>query len=262
MVGLPVSKPHAELEDEYWSHARQPLACLLFLLPLLAVYEYGVVLTADEVTNQQLRNGADVWLRTLLGTVGVRHGIVLPALILTALLGWHIVGRFRWRVRMDTLGGMLAESLLFAFLLILVGQLQHRLFQLPEACLMDVTPGLQSPSAIGMDATTRAVIYVGAGIYEEFLFRLCLLPACYGLFRLMKFHRAGSAGLAVLCTSLLFAAAHHIGPHGEPLVANVFAFRAIAGAFFSGLFVLRGFGITVGCHAAYDLLVGLVMATG
>jgi hypothetical protein len=38
-----------------------------------------------------------------------------------------------------------------------------------------------------------------------------------------------------------------------------FVFRATAGVFFAGLFVVRGFGITVGSHAAYDLLVGILI---
>ena len=33
--------PQAD-RDDYWSMARQPLHCLLFLLPLLVVYEIGV----------------------------------------------------------------------------------------------------------------------------------------------------------------------------------------------------------------------------
>jgi hypothetical protein len=31
-------------------------------------------------------------------------------------------------------------------------------------------------------------------------------------------------------------------------------FRAIAGVFFSGLYLLRGFGITAWTHALYDVL--------
>jgi hypothetical protein len=30
--------------------------------------------------------------------------------------------------------------------------------------------------------------------------------------------------------------------------------------FFAAVFLMRGFGITVGCHAAYDLLVGVLLA--
>jgi hypothetical protein len=64
-----------------------------------------------------------------------------------------------------------------------------------------------------------------------------------------------------LSTSFLFALAHHIGPTADAFNLFVFSFRAIAGMFFSAVFLLRGFGITVGCHAAYDLMVGALLAT-
>jgi membrane protease YdiL (CAAX protease family) len=63
--------------------------------------------------------------------------------------------------------------------------------------------------------------------------------------------------VAVTTTSLLFAAAHYVGPYGDPFNGFTFLFRSLAGVFFSILFVYRGFGITAGTHAAYDILVGL-----
>jgi membrane protease YdiL (CAAX protease family) len=62
-----------------------------------------------------------------------------------------------------------------------------------------------------------------------------------------------------LVTSLMFSLAHYVGPTAETMVLFTFTFRALAGVFFAALFVTRGFGITVGCHAAYDLLVGVLM---
>jgi hypothetical protein len=63
-------------------------------------------------------------------------------------------------------------------------------------------------------------------------------------------------GLVV--SSLLFSAAHYVGPLGDTFEPYSFTFRTIAGLFFAGLFLWRGFGIAAGTHAAYDMLVGLV----
>ncbi|MEO1990747.1 MAG: CPBP family glutamic-type intramembrane protease, partial [Pirellulales bacterium] len=63
---------------------------------------------------------------------------------------------------------------------------------------------------------------------------------------------------AVFMTSVLFSAAHYVGPLGEPLHLYSFTFRTLAGVFFSTLFLTRGFGVTAGSHATYDLLVGLI----
>ena len=62
--------------------------------------------------------------------------------------------------------------------------------------------------------------------------------------------------LAAVGSALAFAAAHHVGPHGEPMVAARFLFRTAAGLYFTALYVFRGFGIAVGAHAGYDILVG------
>jgi membrane protease YdiL (CAAX protease family) len=67
---------------------------------------------------------------------------------------------------------------------------------------------------------------------------------------------------SAVLASLAFAAAHHVGPHGEPIALAAsgfwfaFSFRFLAGLFFSLLFVYRGFGIAVGTHAIYDMLAG------
>jgi membrane protease YdiL (CAAX protease family) len=108
------------------------------------------------------------------------------------------------------------------------------------------------------DQLKEAVGFLGAGIYEELLFRLILLSLAAWAFRHAGARPRTSMIVAVLLTSLLFSAAHHIGPNGEwPIDASRFLFRTLAGVFFSILFVYRGFGITAGSHAAYDILAWL-----
>jgi hypothetical protein len=75
-------------EPDYWLLARRPLACLVFLLPLLAIYEAGVLWAGGE-NPATVRNGADAWMRSLLETAGVPFGFVLPALVVAVLMGWH-----------------------------------------------------------------------------------------------------------------------------------------------------------------------------
>jgi membrane protease YdiL (CAAX protease family) len=100
---------------------------------------------------------------------------------------------------------------------------------------------------------------VGAGVYEEVMFRLLLVPLAFLFFRLFEFPRSLAAVMAAVSTSFLFALAHHVGPQADAFHLFSFSFRAAAGLFFACVFLLRGFGITVGCHAAYDLLVGILL---
>jgi hypothetical protein len=58
--------------------------------------------------------------------------------------------------------------------------------------------------------------------------------------------------LAVVIGAVIFAAFHYIGPFGDPFELQSFTFRMLSGLAFSGLYVLRGFGVTAWTHALYD----------
>ena len=238
--------------EEYWSETRRPFPCLLFLSPLLIAYEVAVLWIGGR--EELLRNGADAWMRAWLYTVGIHESFALPIVVMALLLVWNFYGYFTWKVRPETLAGMLAESLIFAFALVVFGQVTELLCR--HAGLATLAIAADQSSAERLIA--RAVTFVGAGIYEEVLFRLLLLPACYCWFRMLRAGPRSSAVLATLATSLMFALAHYIGPAGDGLVPYTFCFRAAAGVYFAALFVTRGFGITVGAHAIYDLIVGVL----
>lgn len=248
------AQPIASLirEPDYWSDARSPLSSLCFLLPWLAVYEAGMHLAARE-NSAPVQNGADYWMRSILIHAGAGQ-LLLPVLVIGALIVWHMAGKHPWRLRAETQLGMLAESLLLAIGLIALGRLHHMLFDLP------LRNNQSAPLAIMTPATVRAVTYVGAGVYEEVLFRLCLIPAACLLFRMFEFPGRLAAVMAAITTSFLFAIAHHVGPAADAFNLFSFSFRAAAGVFFAAVFLLRGFGITVGSHAVYDLLVGVLLA--
>jgi len=232
----------------YWNESRQPLASLVFVCPLLLIYELGVLWLGPDA----VRNGADAWLRGLLRLAGFGQYFLLPGLTVSLLLAWHYLTRRPWRVRAGVLYGMVGESLLLAVVLRVLLEVQGGLIEkwtcrLPAA-LVDTRAG---------EVLRNAISYLGAGIYEELLFRLVLLSGVVWIAGRCGLGAKSSTTTGVLVASLLFAAAHHVGPEGEPLCWSIFLFRFLAGVFFSVLFVYRGFGIAAGSHAAYDLLVGL-----
>src|SRR5262249_32075232 len=119
---------------------------------------------------------------------------------------------------------------------------------------------VQLPPGTECDPGVQQVVsFVGAGIYEEMLFRLLLFSALTWLLRQAEFNGPGARSLAALLSALLFSLAHHIGPQGELFNAQVFLFRTVAGLYFAALYHFRGFGIAVGAHAGYDVLVGILL---
>lgn len=242
----------------YWSDSRQPLASLAFVAPLLVMYELGVLALGDSA----LRNGADVWLRQLLEWIGLGHYFLLPALTVGLLIGWHYTTRQPWRVSRTVLAGMAAESALLAVSLRLLLE-----FQAALVAALGVRPSAAETAAPLLDLTgglTGIVGFLGAGVYEELMFRLLPLVPTALLIRRLGAERRWSLILAIIATSLTFAVAHYIGPYGEAVewldgrFWFSFVFRLLAGVFFGLLFVYRGFGIAAGTHAGYDILVGVV----
>lgn len=227
--------------DSYWSISRTPLTSLVFTMPLVLAYEGGVLLMGRGSP----RNGADVWLRQLLDAAGFGAYFLLPALTVIGLLAWHHVEHDRWRVRPGILAGMALESLIWAAALLGLARLQGRWW--PLAAALE-----------GEGLFARFVAFCGAGLYEEVLFRLLLLPAVAWLMSQLGCSTLASACWGVVASSVLFSLAHYIGPLGDAFTLYSFTFRFLAGLFFAILFVARGFGIAAGTHAVYDILVGLV----
>jgi membrane protease YdiL (CAAX protease family) len=224
-----------------------------FVLPLLAIYEIGILAYwGVPAPRAGCATGADVWLRYGLAEIG----LFLEAYATSAARGGLIdLGRgahrpqFARRCGLNHGLGMLVESLAYAVLLGMISLVFGPLLD-GLSVLGSVPP--RQPVAVG-----QVITFLGAGIYEEFVFRLLLFSCILGLLRLCMIERCLAWGLALLGSALLFAAAHHVGPHGERMDSYVFLFRSFAGVYFALVYQLRGFGIAVGTHAGYDVLVGV-----
>jgi membrane protease YdiL (CAAX protease family) len=216
------------------------LVSLAFIMPMMVIYEAGVWTLG-------VQNGADAWMRYFLDLMGFSQHFFLPLLTIGMLLGWHHLTHHPWRFSAGVLSTMAVESLLLAVCL--------RIFLVLQGTLtMQVADG-QAPTPGAADKIREAVGYLGAGIYEELLFRLILITAAVWLIRLWLPDKRKSMVLAVLASSLLFAAAHYVGAAGYSFGWFSFLFRFVAGVFFAVLFIFRGFGITAGAHALYDISV-------
>jgi membrane protease YdiL (CAAX protease family) len=224
--------------EAYWTQSRRPLSSLLLVAPLLAIYEAAVLLLGAQ-------NGADSLMRWLLERLGFGQHLLLPIATVCTLLAWQYLSHQPWRFSPGVLAIMVVESVLLGLCLRLGSFAQNAV--------------LMTGYADALKTNLReAAGFLGAGIYEELLFRLILLSlTIWGLRRAGVAPRTGVI-VAVVLNGLLFAAAHHIGPGGEsPIRWPRFAFRTMAGIYFSVIFLYRGFGIAAGSHAAYDLLTGL-----
>jgi membrane protease YdiL (CAAX protease family) len=241
--------------DEYLTRSREPIHILVFLAPLVIAYEIGAAAylaggaggVAEDIRAHRL-------LADFFEAFGV-GGFYLPGIALVVvLLVWQIISRNPWRVRRGTLAGMLLESIVWTFPLLVLAQLLAS-----AGAPADDAPPLaaslvgQAPPA---DATTsleslplaaRATIAIGAGLYEELLFRLVAIAFLHLLLAdALGVPSRWADILSIIGTAVAFAAYHD-----DP---SNFVFYAVAGLYFGGLFIFRGFGIAVAVHAVYDLV--------
>ncbi len=152
---------------------------------------------------------------------------------------------------------MAAESILYALAFgLIAGTLTVLL--LPGLMTVLDLPLLANGLLVEWSLPTVLMISLGAGIYEELLFRVILVSGLAWLARgVFGWTAIPSGAFAVVVGALIFAAFHYIGPYGDRLQLASFTFRTVAGVLFSGLFLLRGFGITAWTHALYDVFLSV-----
>jgi membrane protease YdiL (CAAX protease family) len=236
----------------YFENTRTHTYSLLFALPLLVLYEVGAMMIAGRAGG--MRNGADVLLRTLLSAGGLNGTLAFTAVL--AVGAAVIVGleqkRKRVSVRPAYFAGMLAESAAYAVL-----------FGGMIAAATQVLLGGMVRMAADQGSITRlpmldgVVLSLGAGIYEELLFRVLLTGGLFALLVAIGIRKRTSGVIAVVVSAFIFSAFHYIGPYAYPLELNSFTFRFLAGLAFSALYMIRGFGVAAWTHALYDVFLVL-----
>lgn len=246
-----------KLVTSYWQTSRSPRYSVLFALPLLLLYEaLAAMLTGADGSG--IRNGADVLVKSVFEGVAGQYGPLLFGLVMIGGSIWIISRDQRQaggKLRPAIFGTMFAESLLLASAFgLVVGTITSLLLgYIPVLAMQEGIPMAE------MSAATRLMVSLGAGLYEELLFRVLLVSGLVLLgTRVFRWERQRAVAVAVISGAFIFSAFHYIGAYGDTLELQSFTFRMVAGLFFSGLYVTRGFGITAWTHALYDVFVLLL----
>lgn len=236
-------------KSSYWDLTRSPRYSLTFALPLLLAYEV-LALALNQGTGTGIRNGADVLLRSLAATLlGDRGPVLFGGLVAVTLilLAWRDRRRAQAGLRPRLFVLMLIESAVMAVVFgFVVGVV--------TAQLLNALPTVAMAQLNEMSWPVVFMVSLGAGIYEELVFRVLLVSALlFGARTVFGLGTVAASVFAVVTGALVFSAFHYIGPYGDPVQLPSFLFRFVAGLAFSGLYVTRGLGITAWTHALYDV---------
>jgi hypothetical protein len=205
-----------------------------------------------------VRNGADVLLKTIFVIFGGRRGLIAFGVILCGAGVWLIARDLKRHgpIRPAVLATMMLESVVYAvFFGFVVSGLTSMLLRVP----LMLVAGQPDRGVAALPLGTQLVVSLGAGIYEELLFRVLLVSGLVALGQVLKWRRPVAVTVAVVVSAIIFSSFHYIGPYGDRLELSSFVFRTIAGMMFSVLYVARGFGITAWTHALYDVALALLL---
>jgi hypothetical protein len=244
-----------------------PLTDLALTLPIFVGYHLGVIFlpvrNAADLLTQKLHQLADhsITLYVLL-TLAIGAAYVTPLFLLGR--GKHL----RW----DKFAWMGSEGILYAIAMRLIaGYVVARLVSAVSLDpgmfgLMKAAPALSSSVEVAGQSLSLgsrfsgAIMSLGAGFYEEVVFRVGIYGAGFGLLLfLFNVTSAVKRGFYRLLWAVVaaagFSAWHHIGDMAEAFDLGTFSFRTLCGLVFTAIYQFRGLAPAIWTHALYDLWV-------
>jgi hypothetical protein len=230
------------------SDPRNLLTSLVLVFPLFLIYQIGVLFTLPVL------NGADFLTVFLFRNLGLSKGTYLAYTfgVATAFAAAVTILRHKQRFDPRLIVPVLIESAIYA---LTMGSLI--VFVMTRG--LGISPRLAGGFVGEQGFATRIVMSLGAGVYEETVFRLGIMTGIVALFdRVLGLRRWLALVVALLVSAALFSAMHHIPPYGDPFRIGLFLFRLLAGICFGLLYWYRGFAVAVYTHALYDLYVFIV----
>ena len=230
-------------QDSYWVQSRGLALSLVLIAPLILAYEVALIWYAKPT-------GAGRFMKSVFYEVFHNHaGMVLNIVLAMFVLLAIIVLARRRRLRLRFIIPMVVESALWAVVVVLLA-----------IVICQRLPNVQL--TLGGSASTtfsNVVSSIGAGVYEEILFRLGLTSAIFiGTHKLLKQRPGYAIGLAAVISAAAFAFCHIWAweePFKQPLIWFYLLFYFASGVFFAVLYMLRGLGVAVYTHVIYDIVV-------
>ncbi len=234
---------------DYHQVTRTATYSFLMALPLLLLYE-GFILLVNRGQVMQVRISAEVWMKRVLPTLGATVWHVLAVVVLLLGIGVYLYERKKnIPIRTRYFGWMIAESAVYAVVLaFLVSTVIGMIFAAAPATLAAVQMAEQS-------VWTKLALSIGAGLYEELLFRVLLVGGLYLLLKKILSQNTAAYVIAAVVGALLFSTVHYIGALGDAFTLSSFMFRFLFGLALNVVFLVRGFGVAAWTHALYDVMI-------
>lgn len=229
----------------YFSQTSSLTYSYLIALPLLIMYEVFIMISQPDAETF-VRLSADIWIKWLFAIFG--FNTLKYTLAIALILGIYVFFKDREnpvKVRGRFFLYMILESILYAIVIaLLISGFLGMIFN------FSATGGIG-----GLTKFQQLALSLGAGLYEELVFRVLLVNGLVVLFGWLNFQKGWKHASAMILAALLFSAVHYIGVFGDQFTLSSFLFRFLFGLALNGLLIYRGFGIAAWTHSMYNVIV-------
>jgi membrane protease YdiL (CAAX protease family) len=226
-----------------------------FLAALPLVLAYEVLIGVVNLTRpfSPVRLGAESWLKMLLpAPLGLGLIVLLAMLAIIGAIVFYLEWDRRIPLRPRYFALLIGESALYAFVVaVIVSSMVAVLFAAAASPAAPLAQVANRPGGI----LTQLALSIGAGVYEELLFRVLLVGGLAMLFRRLMAQKRYAYTAAAIVGALLFSAAHYTGLYGDAFGMSSFSFRFLFGLALNGIFLVRGFAVAAWTHALYDVMI-------
>ena len=266
----------------------------MYLFVFIIIYEVGIFLINPDLISKPLKEipglvVAVAWVHNMLTFLGLSNQIAwmgIPLVVIIILLAMQLTSKTDCDVKLMDFMPVTIESVMWAVPLIVLSLVlghitksSHEFTPVPPSPLAVNVGHMESdmPSVINLQSDVsevqsnplilNIVTGIGAGIYEELIFRLFLICILMIVFSdLLGFSKAASAGFSIVISAVLFSWHHHIFfidgqiVKGESFVPVIFLFRTLAGVYLAVIFSFRGFCVVAATHVFHNIIAALMNA--
>ena len=228
---------------KYFQYSKNILSSLLFIFPLLLLYEFIAFFkfnNADII----IRNTADTIIRDFIKLFTENVLLVQSIIILFFLIFYYIYNKNHinnHEFNIKYISFMYIEGFLYGLLLIFFLN-GLNIFQRLDVFQYN-------------DYIISFYLCLGAGIWEEVLFRLIIFNFFIYFTSLFLKHSFITLFLPIFISSVIFSLFHYIGSFSDTFTLYSFIIRFVGGVYLAVIYYYRGLGIAMFSHFIYDFLI-------